>query len=284
MLGKRIYGYLIILLLVIIGCGSSDDGFIKDMESDNPSARRRAATRLMTKIKNPETVSKIIALLDSENERTVLMATQVLGTSADTSAVHPLGRIVDHPNPHIRDRAIESLGLIGHSSALPYIVKALDDSVSGVRHTAVRMLGYIDYAPAAKYLFRMFRDEADSVRAYAVQSLYMYHNDKEAGVLAADFAVPFTDRNERVRYITVQALGHPYPDSTVAGELLISALRDHNKSVRIEAITSLGIISYTKAVPYLKKMYDMATVEEEYAISETIKKIANETFPPSAGE
>ena len=135
MLGKRIYGYLIILLLVSIGCGCSDDGLIKDLESDNPSARRRAATRLMTHIKKPETVSKIIALLDSENERTVLMATQVLGTSADTSAVHPLGRIVDHPNPHIRDRAVESLGLIGNPSVLPYLVKALDDSVSGVRHT-----------------------------------------------------------------------------------------------------------------------------------------------------
>ena len=284
MLEKRIYGYLIIMLLVIIGCGSSDDGLIKDLESDNPSARRRAATRLITKIKNPETVSKIIALLDSENDRTILIATQVLGASADTSAVYPLGRIVDHPNPHIRDRAVESLGLIGSSSALPYLVKALDDSVSGVRNTAVRMLGYIDYAHAAKYLFTMLRDEADSVRAYAVQSLYMYHNDKEAGVLAADFAVPITDRNDFVRYVTVQALGHSYPDSTVAGVLLIGALRDHNKNVRIEAITSLGRIGYTEAVPNLKKMYDMATVDEEVAISESIKKIANETFPPSAGE
>ena len=284
MLGKRIYGYLIILLLVSIGCGRGDDKLIKDLESDNPSTRRRAATRLMTHIKKHETVIKIIALLDSENERTVLMATQVLGTSADTSAVYPLGRIVDHPNPHIRDRAVESLGFIGHPSVLPYLVKALDDSVSGVRHTAVRMLGYIDYTPAAKYLFSMFRDEADSVRAYAVQSLYMYHDDKEAGVLAADFAMPLTDRNDFVRYATVQALGHSYPDSTVAGELLIGAPRDQHRNVRIEAITSLGRIGYTEAVPTLKKMYDMASVVEEYAISEAIKIIANETFPASAGE
>ena len=54
-----------------------------------------------------------------------------------------------------------------------------------------------------------------------------------------------------------------------------------NKYVRIESIVSLKKLRYAKAVPYLKEMYDTATVDEEYEISEAIKVIADEVFPPS---
>ncbi len=275
--------YCIIIIMANIGCAQSTDDLIKELDSDNPNTRMYAATRLMNRGKDHTTTQKLIMLLDKDNERQVFLATQILGALADTTAVKPLGRLLNHPNPHIREKAVQSLGTMGHESGWPYVEKALDDSVDGVRYSAIQSLGYLGYAPAKKQIFRMFRDRTDSIRAAAVESLYRYRSVKNADVKAADFSVPFRDNSELVRYVTVQALGWGapggYPDSTVAGEILIEALKDPSKYVRVEAINSLRINKYKPAIPYLKKMYDLATVEEEYSISEAIKDITGEDFP-----
>jgi HEAT repeat protein len=268
------------LIVICIGCSKSTDDLIKDIENGTSRQRLHASAYLSGKRGNHDVTKKIIALLDSKNERTIFIAAQILGSRADTSAVIPLGRLVDNPNHYIREKVVWSLGSIGHDSAFPYIEKALDDSVSTVRKVAAEALGYLYYPPAAKHLYKMFRDKADSVRVAAVYSLYLYRADKKVGVKASDFAVPLNDNSELVRFVAAQALGWSYPDSTVAGQLLIDALSDQSKFVRLEAITSLNKIKYNNAVPYLKKMYDTATVEEEYSISETIKNISGEVFPP----
>ncbi len=280
---KRCIGY-IFLLIALAGCSESPEDLIRDLESENASTRRRAGLALVQGKGGPEAVPALIQLLNSDNERTVFLATQILGSQADTTAVEPLGRMIDSSNAAIRSAAAWSLGSIGHESALPYLQTALDDSVADVRHSAIKALGYIHDPRAVKSIFNMFRDEADSVRAAAVYSLWMYRSYPEIEIMASDFAVPLNDTSETVRYVTVQALGYKVEeDSTVAGEMLIQALKDENKYVRLEAIVSLGNIRYVPAVPELKKMYDLATIEEELAISEAIKKISGEEYPPTEG-
>jgi len=274
----------VLLVLYTLGCSKSTDELIQDLRSSSSRVRTEAGIKLMGRHGDHETVEKLIDLLDDEDQRVVFIATQILGSLADTAAVEPLGRILDHPNPEFRARACYSLGSIGHESALPYLVKALDDSVAGVRHDAVTGLGHLPHTYAqqtTEHLFRMFRDEADSVRAAAVHSLYNYRNVKNAGIYASDLAITVNDPSDLVRYVAVQALGGGFPDTTVAGDILIEKLADTNKYVRIETIVSLKKLMYEKAVPYLKEMYDTATVDEEYAISEAIKVIADETYPPS---
>lgn len=282
MFKKSMYGFIIIVL-TCVGCAKSTDDLIIELDSSNSRTRMLTMTKLMGRRKDPETSQKLVVLLDGDNERLIFLATQILGSLADTTAIHPLGRMIDHTNPNIRELAVWSLGTIGHESGWPYVEKALGDSVSGVRHAAITALGHLRYAPATKQIFRMFRDEADSVRAAAVQALYRYRTVENADVMAVDFTVPVRDHSELVRYVTIQALGWEapggYPDSTVAGELLIEALKDQGKYVRVEAIYSLSKNKYKPAVPYLKKMYDLATVEEEYAIAEAIKNITGEDFP-----
>ncbi len=274
----------IVLLLFLSGCSTNTENLIEDLKSDNASTRRRAATTLIQGRGGPEAVKNLIELLDDDNQRTVFLATQILGALADTTAIKPLGRMLDNPNEHIRARAISSLGTIGHEDALPYLEKALEDSVPHVRHSAVKALGYLHYVPASNSIFPMFHDEVDSIRAAAVYSLYLYRLDPEAEVKAADFAVPLEDESELVRYVTVQALGYAFPDSTVAGDMLIDALNDPSKNVRIEAIISLSKLKYEKSVPLLKDMYDYASVEEEFEISEAIRNITGEIYPPEDEE
>ncbi len=277
-----------ILIVLIAGCSRSTDDLIQDLFSENSSARRAAATKLMLRTSDSELVGKLVGILDDGNEQATFIVTQILGSLADTTAVSPLGKLVDNPNPDIRARACWSLGSIGHDSALPYLLKALDDDVSDVRYSAVVALGYLHYPPAVQHIFRMFYDPVDSVRVRAIQSLYYYRLDEDAEVHASDFAPTLNDRSDRVRYVAVQALGGAWEDargwvfrdSVVAGDLLIESLKDRNKFVRIETILSLKKLRYKEAVPYLKQMYDLASVDEEVVISEAIKEITGEVFPP----
>jgi HEAT repeat protein len=275
------YLSVLFLSILVVSCTKSPDQLIKELNSDNAVTRRIAMSQLI-KRHDVETVKKLIPLLNSENQRLVFIAAQLLGSMADTTAIQPLGKLIDNPNYNIRQTAVFSLGSIGNPAGLPFIVKALDDSLSGVRHDAVVSLGNIHYTPAVKYLFKMLRDNADSVRAVAIDALYQYRTSPEAGIMAADFAVPITDNSELVRFVAVQALGYAYPDSELAGDLLIDSLNDQSKFVRKEAIKSISKLNCKMAIPSLKKIYDTATVEEEYEISEAIKKITGEIYPPNS--
>lgn len=267
----------IIILVLAAGCAkNSDEQLIKDLYSENPQIRLTAASRLTWRRHNQETVKKIIALLDEDNERVKFIAIQIIASLADTSAIVPLSRMLDNPNPDIRANACLSLGSIGHASALPYIVKGLKDPKPKVRHHAATALGYIHDPQAVKHLYPMFRDDVDSVRVAAIQSHYNFRNVRGAGVRAEDLTITLSDRSDRVRFVGVQALGGGFPDTTAAGKLLLEALQDKNRFVRIEAIRSLRKIHYKKAVPELKRMYNRASVDEEFEISETIKEIAHE--------
>jgi HEAT repeat protein len=280
---KKFFIQAIIPLLLIAGCSKSSDDFIKDLSSNSAVNRSMAATTL-SGMRDHATTEKLVALLKSKDDRLVFIVAQVLGSRADTLAIQPLGEAAKHSNPFIRAKAIWSIGSIGHASGLPFLVEACKDSSAVVRHTAVMAIGFLHYAPAAAALYPMLRDEADSVRTAAIQSLYSFRKTEGSGVMAADLAIALHDPAPVVRYVAVQALGGGFPDTTVAGELLIEALRDENKDVRVEAISSLKNIAFKKAVPVLKKMFDTASVDEEYAISEAVKGMTGEDYPPEAGK
>ena len=271
------------LIALLYGCSQSTDSLIESLRSSSSRERMKAGIALMGRRGDPETTQKIIAVLDDEDEQVAFIAIQILGSLADTTAIAPLGKMLDHPKADFRASACYSLGSIGHESAFDYLVRGIEDSVAAVRHSAVRSLGYLPhvYAPTyASHLYKMLRDEADSVRAAAVNSLHNYRNAENSEIFAEYLAIPLNDQSELVRYVAVQALGGGFKDTTVAGDLLIDALADENKYVRLESIISLKKIRYKKAVPNLKEMYDTATVDEEFAITDAIKVISDETFPP----
>ena len=87
------------IMLLLAGCGSDQDQLVRDIQSENRSVRLRAAQRLSLTKKTPATVDSLTSLLNSEDDLTVLIATQILGTVTDSSVVDDLGKLVKHPNP-----------------------------------------------------------------------------------------------------------------------------------------------------------------------------------------
>lgn len=271
----------LLAVLCTTGCAQSTDDLIKDLRSESIQARLHAGARLISK-KEPGITMKLVEQLDKGDDRLVFIVVQILGSRADTSSVEPLGRVSKSANPYIRARALQSIGNIGHKSGLPFLVEGLADSVAMVRYSAVTAIGNLPYPPAAAHIYPMLRDKVDSVRTAAIRSLYNFRMIPGSRVLAADLAIAVNDLRPVVRFVAVQALGGGFPDTVVAGDLLMEALRDENEDVRIEAINSIKNIRYGKAVPALKRMFDTASVDEEYSISEAIRTITGEPYPPDA--
>ena len=63
---RRKFFICFLILLAIIGCSKSAEEYIRDLESDNTLARRRAGTALMQGRGGPEAVGRLIKLLDSD--------------------------------------------------------------------------------------------------------------------------------------------------------------------------------------------------------------------------
>ena len=283
MINKKVFIYSLIVL-ICAGCSKSTDKLIKDLYSDNNRIRFESALALQRRKGDEKTLQKVISILDDDNDRVVFIASQILGSLEDTLAIKPLGKLIDHSNSNIRARACLAMGSIKDASALPYILKGLKDPESGVRYAAVIALGLLEYLPAQKHIYPMSRDTVDSVRVVAVQSLYRYRKVEGSNVMASDFAASVVDKNDRVRYVAVQALGGKLEEKyswssnnrIIAGNLLIEALKDENLYVRIEAINSLRMLRYKKAVPVLEKMYETASVDEEVIIEQAIKEITGD--------
>lgn len=267
------------VLLVVSGCSKTIDDRIEDLDSNGARVRFKAATYLSYYGKDPETVMKISRLLESDNERLVFIAAQILGNSGDSTSVEPLGKLTAHSNQNIRDRAVQSLGLINIEPAANYVIKALEDSSVEVRKTAVKMIGIMKFAPGIANVIKMLDDSSVNVRVEAVHTLYTFRANPDAGIVAAYFEKPLDDENERIRYVSVQALDYAYPDSSKSVGLLMNALYDKSKPVRVEAVKSLGKIGCKAVIPRFKKMHDLEQYDVQIAISEAIKQMTGEDFP-----
>jgi HEAT repeat protein len=272
-------GICVVLVIAAFGCSGKADRAINQLDSPSSRVRLSAAAYLSFHDKDPQTVQKLIGLLDSGNEQRVFIAAQILGEREDPAAVVPLGKLTAHPNPNIRDRAIQSLGMINAGPAALYILAALSDTSAVVRKTAVKMIYLTGYTAGVENVLKLTGDPSEDVRAEVVHTLYRLRDVPEADIRAEYFEPAIGDASELVRYVAVQALDHTYPDKTKSASLLMRAFEDKSKNVRAEAAKSIGKIRYAAAIPRFKKVHDYEEYDVQIAISEAIKSMTGEDFP-----
>ena len=268
-----------ILIITVFGCSGKVDRSIKQLDSSSSRVRFNAAAYLSFHDDDPGTVKKLIGLLGADNERLVFISAQILGEREDSTAVGPLGKLTAHPNPGIRDRAVQSLGMINDGPAALYVIAALADTSDVVRKTAVKMIYLLEYAEGVQNVLKLTGDPAQDVRTEVVHTLYRLRDLPGAGIRAEYFEPAIDDKSELVRYVAVQALDHPYPDSKIAARLLMTAFEDKSKNVRAEAAKSIGKIRYSAAIPRFKQVHDYEEYPVQIAISKAIKAMTGEDFP-----
>jgi len=181
---------------------------------------------------------------------TAARAAIALGRIGRRSGAAILRRYVDDPRTGVRAAAVYALGLIGHPDDSSVIVAALGDRAGAVRVAALDALGRYAYvgllAPAtadaavraAVHLLR--RDPSAVVRSRAALALEDFAAQPNAAEARdAEVAAFEHDPSALVRRRAMWAIFRGFAQ-TVAPAFLLSASRDSDEIVRIEAAAAIG--------------------------------------------
>lgn len=112
-------------------------GWVEQLESPEVRETVTAAIERLAR----EHPAALLEALAAEAPTTVVNAVRLAGRMQLTSAVAPLGQLLERPEFGIRLAASEALAAIGSPGSLQALVAAVDDAARDVRLAAVRVLG-----------------------------------------------------------------------------------------------------------------------------------------------
>jgi HEAT repeat protein len=205
---------------------------------DDYTAVRSAAIESLAMLKDPRALDALIPLSRDENREIRGGAILALGEFRDQRAVVALIAALNNSNESDQELPASSLGRIGVLAVDPLVVQRQSRDPA-VRARAVDALGWIEVPRAFDALIPELKDTSSSVRHAAVAAIYG-HRDAP-GMLLTPFDPSglfrlLVDRNPREAR-----------DPRVI-DLLIAALQDPDRTVRLTAAGKLGELETPRAV------------------------------------
>lgn len=181
-----------------------------------------AALQLRVRSLEEDPAERGFTYVQSENAEMRREGVNILDRIArfDPEARAVLRALLKDPSPRVREQAAQKLGDLADKESAPLMATLLADPDSSTRRRAVQALG------------------AAEAIAYTADLGRCLVSDGEA----------------RVREEAAQVLGRL--GSPEAVSFLVDALGDSSQAVRGEAITALGELAATAAIPQLRAIYD----------------------------
>ena len=220
---------------------------------------------MLSRIGEPA-IPRLIQSLGSEDEQAREGAIQVLSRIGEP-AIPALIQSLGSESWRTRIAAQETLSNIGQrqgSTALSLVKSlktALESESEGIRAGAARVLGNLKKRSVMSALVRKLQeDPSPEVRIASAQALGEIGGD---GILV-HLIRALGDQEEKVRSAVVAVLQEALPklgDSALG--VLIGALQNRNKDIRLGAIRVLREVGTKKAIPYLQEIVDDSDEIEE---------------------
>lgn len=199
----------------------------QQLRHPEPYARIRAALGAP-----PAPVRDLVEQLTDDPEPGVREVVTWALSRHGSSAVEPLLKRLDDPDPVVRGDVARALGKVGDPLAVPALVARLGDPEAAVRSAAVRALGSIGRLEAAAPLAALLADPDPLVRANSVDSLVALGPDAVAAVIGA-----LRDAGPGAREAAAEVLGALGTDPAVTA--LVRLLDDADPGVRLAAVAGL---------------------------------------------
>lgn len=157
---------------VLTGCsGSTVQGYIKDLASENVAVQNAAADQL-GKLQDKTAVKPLCELLKRTRVKEIRLVTCIaLGRIANDGGVDALIPELADSEAEIRMRAVEALGRIRSPKSVDAVTKLLDDPDIQVKLTAIWALGNIASKRSFPSLTKLLDSSNEYVRYNARQAL-----------------------------------------------------------------------------------------------------------------
>ena len=228
------------------------DGIV-ELESDDPTVRKRAAWVLGER-EETRAVPHLIKALDDQDPEVRALAAWALGEIKEPTSVHALHRCLQDGDSHVREMVTLAVGEIEQPCSVATLTPLLAEPSREIRAAAVWALGEIGTTDALDAVVTALDDRDPRVRLRAVRTVV--RKSEIAGVRpGAELRMPTllrvlrTDGDARVRVEAANALGDMRDTASVAG--LTAALSDPEATVRREAAWALGRLGHPSAVDAL---------------------------------
>ncbi|GAK52496.1 hypothetical protein U14_03747 [Candidatus Moduliflexus flocculans] len=208
-----------------------------------------------------DAVQYILPLLESRDHDIRKFACDILGKLKYADAMYELIDLLKDPHVNVAISAGEALGNIGSPEAVPYLIRSLHHADTWMKCIAVEALGKIGDARAVEP-FINFPVSEDPIVLYTVIKamgnfddervlpyiLAILHSNPMFASSAAQAIDQLADRHGERVYQEVSAAG--------VGEAFIRLLSNDNLDVVRSAISLVGHLRLTSAVPSLRSLLE----------------------------
>jgi HEAT repeat protein len=242
------------------------------------------------------TVDQWAGQLKSPEAKARRRAAEELGKTGSREAVAPLLQAVQDPDTEVRRNVVRSLGQLRDQSAITMLLKAIEDSSSEVRRDAIDALVSLYVDPQSEFILtrqakkvyktiNLFSDKVKDdptvvrpgiqVNQAVIEGIARRLKDPDEsnrmsaayalGIFQAQQAIP--QMLEAMQYGSAQlkiALLRSFykiRDTSVADRLL-PYMNDPDRDVKLEAITTLGLLRGKRALPTLRAFYEQGSDEK----------------------
>jgi HEAT repeat protein len=210
--------------------------------------------RYFIDVPHEDSVPVLIGLLDHTDQGVALAAITALGKSGSEQAGATMAeRLADPEYPtDLKPDLILALGSLEYAPAYDQLVAIIRDRGRErvERLYASDALGKIGDRRAIDELKKLFSEQDSLVKMYAASALANFGMEEVQDLLIQGLR----DSNPRVRVTSARALADPGAKRAV-NILIYKADNDPEKSVRTQALHSLGVIGGSQALDYLKELY-----------------------------
>lgn len=235
----------------------SDSVVIDHLKHADPKVRATAA-KVLSSIKDPKSVSALVAVLDDKDTDVRRAAANALGQIRDEKAVDGLIKCLSDSSWFVRGEAAQALGEIKNPKAAVGLFKLLEDPDNYVRENAARALSGL----AADSNKEIYRQHMQSANEYIKMTATL-------GLVAL--------KDPAVEPILMGFLDHPNPMIQLNGIKALATLKsasalpvirkiaqeDKNVQKRCTAILALGVYMDKESLPMLKSTVENTSNSDE---------------------
>ncbi len=237
------------LCVSLLSCAAQRAEYYIDQLADSRRQVRLDASQALVQL-GGAAVEPLLNRAAAGSDSLRYIAAQILGQIGDRRATSFLKSLLRNDNRYVREQAVRALGQLDDPRLHPTLTSVLSgDSVPEVRGAAAWSLGNLRDTTAVPALVCALADTVPAVRRQTLAALqFLWTSAAEAAALNA-----LRDRDDNVRYIAAQLLGHHRTHRAL--DALCLALTDDNIWVRAESARTLGRIGDPTAVGPLERMF-----------------------------
>ncbi len=215
------------------------------------------AAGVLSQLKDPSAVPKIIEALKSKDEDVRWFAAGILGDIGDKRAVPHLEKmLLSDPKEGPRWAAAKALFEIPDESSVPALIKGTGDNYKYVRENCIKALGRIGNPAAIPHIITALKDKEIFIKRTAIETLAKFDDPRIVPALLDTL----TDKEQSVRWTVSEALVE-FADEPRVIPALIQTLKDESHGVRQFTVAALGTVDNEKVVPEIAALWDDCSEE-----------------------